>query len=203
MPANDMNKKPSTLPIRTEESKHALNRRQWMAQNALYAGATLACAASLTLPQTGFAQESNTTSQTQDFLWEQELTSLNAEKVTLSRYRNQPLLINFWASWCAPCVEEIPLLNSYYEKMPKGKASMVGIAVDTARNVQRFLANTPIDFDVLIAGSRGMQLSQQLGNPSKGIPFSIMLDASGHTIGSAGGLLNSQILDEWFSAAFS
>lgn len=197
--------KPSTRPsIAHPATANALNRRQWMASNlvrvAALSGITAAAlqgaGAHAETPALAVPEADST-----DFLWEQSFSLLDGNTTTLQAYRGKPLLINFWASWCAPCVQELPLLNLYRQKIPADQAAMVGIAVDTASNVARFMARTPIDLDVLIAGSRGMQLSQDLGNPSRGIPFSVMLDAQGQKIGAAAGLLNAQILDEWLAFA--
>lgn len=181
-------------------TQQPLNRRQWMARNLLPAAAIAGLACTGLSAHAQQAQASPKDASV-DFIWDETFTLLDGGKASLERYRGKPLLINFWASWCTPCVEEMPLLNSYLPKVTQGQGAMVGIAVDTASNVKRFMARTPIDLDVLLAGSRGMQLSQRLGNPSRGIPYSLMLNAQGQPVGSASGLLTTAILDEWLARA--
>lgn len=195
-----MNSRSSAPLFPSSLTNHTLNRRQWMVRNLLPAAAIagLACTGlDATAGQTPVIPKGTSL----DFVWDETFSLLDGSTTSLQGYRGKPLLINFWASWCAPCVEEIPLLNSYLPKIAKGQGAMVGIAVDTASSVKRFMARTPIDLDVLIAGSRGMQLSQRLGNPSRGIPYSLMLNAQGQIVGSASGLLNATILEEWLAKA--
>ncbi len=104
--------------------------------------------------------------------------SINNDNIALSRYKNTWLLVNFWASWCAPCREEIPDLNELANKNKKIK--LVGIAIDEIEAVKKFLNKTPINYDSLIANDiNGVEISKSLGNIKGVLPFTVLIAPNG------------------------
>lgn len=101
----------------------------------------------------------------------------------LSEWRGKALLVNFWASWCAPCREEIPLLNDAQQRYGSKGLQVVGIGVDTAVNVGEFLKTMTFAYPVLIAGAAGIDLMRELGNRPGGLPFNVLLDRQGRLAG--------------------
>ena len=97
----------------------------------------------------------------------------------LLEWQGRPLVCNFWASWCAPCREELPLLDALQQENAPNSLQVVGIAVDNAPNVQEFLKGTKVGFPVLIAGASAVELMRRLRNRSGALPFTVMLDAAG------------------------
>jgi thiol-disulfide isomerase/thioredoxin len=107
---------------------------------------------------------------------------LNAPKGRSSGYDNPAkyTVINFWATWCPPCVEELPML----EKLSRepgflAKSGMVGIAVDSPSSVNDFLQKMSLSFPLALAGLEGSQWMKALGNDSGAMPFTVILDADG------------------------
>jgi thiol-disulfide isomerase/thioredoxin len=96
----------------------------------------------------------------------------------LSGYVGRPLVMNFWASWCAPCVREMPLLESLHHQHPD--LTVLGLAIDTRANVLRFLDKVPVSYPVLLTGTQGIPLMRELGNKGGGLPFTVLYDARGH-----------------------
>lgn len=90
----------------------------------------------------------------------------------LSEWQGRPFLCNFWASWCAPCREEMPLLDA-------APIQVVGIAVDNAENVAEYLRTVKIRFTILIAGASALDLMRRLGNRSGALPYTVVLDGAG------------------------
>src|SRR5258706_6252239 len=78
-----------------------------------------------------------------------KLHELSGKQHSLAEYHGAPTVYNFWATWCAPCRREIPLLNQLYAEHRADKLQMVGIAVDAGADVQKFLATTPVNYAVL------------------------------------------------------
>jgi len=95
----------------------------------------------------------------------------------LERYRGRPLVVNFWATWCAPCVKEMPDLDALHRRFPK--VQFVGIGVDTAENITQFIKKVPVAYPLLVAGNDGVDIVRSLGNTSGGLPFTVVFDADG------------------------
>lgn len=102
--------------------------------------------------------------------------------VRMADFRGRPLLLNFWATWCPPCIEELPLINAFYKENAANGWQVLGLAVDKASAVQAFLQKTPLDFPVGMAGIAGADLGRNLGNLAGGLPFSVALSADGSVI---------------------
>tara|TARA_B100000035_G_scaffold183139_1_gene156374 strand:+ start:759 stop:1277 length:519 start_codon:yes stop_codon:yes gene_type:complete len=86
-------------------------------------------------------------------------------------------ILNFWATWCAPCVEEMPMLSKFYNKTKMEGISVIGLAIDNKENVKQFLRKIKVDHHLLVAGANGTTIMEQIGlNPSNSLPFTIMVD---------------------------
>jgi len=92
-------------------------------------------------------------------------------------WQGKPVLINFWATWCAPCVKEMPALDALSKQHPQ--AQFVGIGVDTADNMRKFVAKVPVSYPLLVAGPGAIDLMRGLGNAPGGLPFTVLLDKNG------------------------
>lgn len=131
--------------------------------------------------------------------WGASLQDLGGNPVALSAMKGRPVLVNFWATWCPPCVEELPLINRFYQSQKDKGWTVLGIAVDKVDAVRPFLARTPLDFPVLIAGFAGSDLGRQLGNDAGGLPFSVLFGAEGQVLDRQIGQLHEKDLVRWAS----
>ena len=86
-------------------------------------------------------------------------------------------MLNFWATWCAPCVEEMPDLDQLSQQFPD--IGFLGLAVDTTRNVEKFLKKVPVHYPILIAGHGGVEQMRDLGNKKGGLPFTVVFNRNG------------------------
>lgn len=112
-------------------------------------------------------------------VWSASFDTPSGGQLQLARFRGQPLLINFWATWCAPCVKELPELNEFQHEFAGKGWKVVGLAIDKPEAVQAFLRKVPVDFDLGLAGLTGADLARKLGNPQGGLPFSVAFDRQG------------------------
>lgn len=112
-------------------------------------------------------------------LWSQQFDTPTGGTLKLADYRGHPLVLNFWATWCPPCVKELPELNHFHEAFHAKGWRVVGLAIDGPTPVREFLAKVGVGFDIGLAGFGGTELSQKLGNAAGGLPFSVILDAQG------------------------
>jgi thiol-disulfide isomerase/thioredoxin len=130
-------------------------------------------------------------------LWHTVFEAPDGTQLPMSGFRGRPLLVNFWATWCPPCVEEFPLLDSFYRKNKANGWQVLGLAIDRVGPVQNFLAHQSIQFPVAMAGMEGIALSKSMGNVGGGLPFTIMLGGDGAVVARKIGKLSAQDLDRW------
>lgn len=134
----------------------------------------------------------------EDVLWALDFAApTGGERLRLADFRGKPLLLNFWATWCPPCIEELPLLSDFYRENAAKGWQVLGIAVDQVGSVNRFLANSPVPFPVVMAGVAGMDLVKLLGNQQGGLPFTVVLGADGRVAQRKIGKLSADDLRDW------
>lgn len=117
---------------------------------------------------------------------------LQGQSQALSAYVGRPLVLNFWASWCAPCVREMPLLEDLHHRHPE--VTILGLAIDTRVNVQRFLQKIHVSYPLLLAGPQGIALMRELGNTGGGLPFTVMYNRQGRASSTVIGELKPDVL---------
>lgn len=93
--------------------------------------------------------------------------------------QGKPLLVNFWATWCPPCVKEMPELDRFQRDFKDAGWRVVGLAIDGPTPVKEFLKKVQVGFDIGLAGFGGTELAQTLGNQAGGLPFTVLIDAQG------------------------
>ena len=91
----------------------------------------------------------------------------------------RPLLINFWASWCGPCIEEMPVLDAFASEQGHNGVQVVGIALDDIDSVRTFLTGTPVSYRILLDVASARDSSVQLGNKRGVLPYSVLVDRDG------------------------
>ena len=101
------------------------------------------------------------------------LPDAQGQTQTMAQWKGKILLINFWATWCAPCREEIPELNEFSHK--NKTIQTIAIAIDDLESVNKFTKKIPIEYLSFIAENEGVQISQSLGNERGVLPFSVII----------------------------
>jgi len=164
----------SLAPVTPDASAPSVARRR-----LLYAGVAGAAA----LGGAGFAwwkfQPHAVEPGGEQALWGLEFETPAGSTVAMKSLAGKPLLLNFWATWCPPCVQELPLLNAFYGEHRAKGWQVLGLAIDQPANVQKFLQRMPLDFPVVLGGLGGAELSRGLGNDKGGLPFTVMFAADG------------------------
>ena len=130
-------------------------------------------------------------------IWQQKFSTPEGAPLALAELKGRPLLINFWATWCPPCVQELPLLSRFYTQVKGNGWQMLGLAIDQTELVQRFLARAPVSFPVAMAGASGVELTKKLGNTAGGLPFSVVFDRQGQIRHRKLGQLQESDLAAW------
>ena len=133
-------------------------------------------------------------------IWQQEFPALAGQPaIRMAALKGQPLLLNFWATWCPPCVDELPMLNQFYQAQRAKGWTVLGLAVDKEEAVARFLQRMPLQFPIAIAGMQGTALSRELGNSAGGLPFTVLFDQRGRVQHRKMGQRLASDLQNWAS----
>ena len=167
-------------------------RRRW-----LYAGVALAAAGGGAVMAWRHLQPHAQEPGPEANLWGQSFASLEGAPLAMAAFRGRPLLLNFWATWCPPCVEELPLLNRFYGERRAQGWQVLGVAVDQPPAVRKFLEKLPLAYPVAIATSGGMQLGRSLGNLQGGLPFTVVFGAEGRIRHRKIGQVRAEDLSRW------
>jgi thiol-disulfide isomerase/thioredoxin len=129
--------------------------------------------------------------------WDLSFDTPAGQPLAAKAFRGKPLLLNFWATWCPPCIAELPLLNEFYRENAAKGWQVMGIAVDQPSAVRGFLERTPLDFPIVMAGLGGTDLSRSLGNLGGGLPFTVLFGADGRILHRKIGQVTPENLRQW------
>lgn len=129
-------------------------------------------------------------------LYALRLPDLAAQPQQLAQWRGKVLVVNFWATWCAPCREEIPELVKLQAKYGGQGLQIVGISIDQADKTGEFAANFKINYPVLVAGFDVIELSRQAGNDKRVLPFTVVLQRQGEIAATELGGVNLDKLEK-------
>ena len=126
-----------------------------------------------------------------------EAVDLQGKAWNAAELAGKVVVLNFWATWCPPCIEELPLIDAFYKQNQSKSFQVVGLAVDQPSQVKRFLTQKPLQFPNGLAGLNGTQLGVSLGNAESVLPFSVLFDAKGKLLAQKAGKLEQKDLDSW------
>ena len=133
----------------------------------------------------------------QTLIWAKTFARPGGGELRLAAFRGKPVLLNFWATWCGPCITELPLLDQFHQEHQAQGWQVIGLAVDNDMPVQAFLAQRPVSFPVGLAGFEGVSLSRRLGNVGGGLPFSVVFNATGAAQHQKLGAIAPEDLARW------
>lgn len=111
-----------------------------------------------------------------------------------SQWRGKVLVVNFWATWCAPCREEIPVFVRLQEEYGARGLQFVGVAIDQPDKVTAFARDFKMNYPILIGGMDSMEWVRRLGNRNGGLPFTIVADREGIIVANHLGAMTEQAL---------
>jgi thiol-disulfide isomerase/thioredoxin len=129
--------------------------------------------------------------------WQQTFERPEGGELALAQFRGRRLVLNFWATWCPPCVAELPLLDGFYRAQQARGWAVVGLAIDQPSAVRAFLAQRPLSLPVGLAGFGGAELAKALGNATGGLPYTVVFDRDGAVLQRKMGKLSPDDLAAW------
>jgi len=120
---------------------------------------------------------------------------------SLDEWRGKLLVVNFWASWCAPCREEMPLLDRTQQRLADKGLQIVGVAYDSPAATGDFLGRVPVKYPILIDDpDKGEDLSARFGNGRGVLPYTVLIGRDGRILARRFGNFTEKSLDEWLSS---
>jgi thiol-disulfide isomerase/thioredoxin len=112
-------------------------------------------------------------------LWPLRFARPEGGELVMAQWRGRPLVVNFWATWCPPCVREMPELDRFHREFAPRGWQVVGLAVDNLAPVRDFLQRIPVGFPIGMAGFAGIEIGRTLGNAAGALPFTVLLGSDG------------------------
>lgn len=114
-----------------------------------------------------------------DIFFKQTLTDATGQVFAFEQLRGSQVVANFWATWCAPCVEEMPELSALATELRDTGTRFVGIGVDNQDAIARFSRQLPVSYPLVVANATGAFLAGRFGNTAGALPYTVILDRSG------------------------
>ena len=128
------------------------------------------------------------------------LTDLQGKERWLSEWQGKIVVLNFWATWCTPCKEEIPLLMDAHKRHQKDGIEIVGIAIDTHEAVGAYAKQLRINYPLLVGDEAGLSLMSRYGNPRGALPYTVVLGVDGAILAKKLGAYKKGELENLFSS---
>jgi thiol-disulfide isomerase/thioredoxin len=166
---------------------------------AVAAGAGVAVWRGRSAPGAPAAQGTASTSPDADtaWLWDARFQQPAGGELQMASLRGKPLLLNFWATWCPPCIKEMPEFDRFHRDHAARGWQVLGLAVDSPKPVRDYLQRMPVGYAIGLAGFEGTDISRKLGNTQGALPFTVLLDARGKVLQRRLGETNYAELAGW------
>ena len=110
------------------------------------------------------------------------LPDLSGRQHNISEWQGKVLVINFWTTWCPPCLKEIPDFIALQQQYAAQGVQFIGIALEDKEPVAKFAAASNINYPILLGGDKGITLAQQLGNNVGAVPYTLVVDRPGQIV---------------------
>jgi thiol-disulfide isomerase/thioredoxin len=179
---------------KTELHRPASAKRRWLLGASVAAGAGLA---GWWVGEQRYTPSDNTAADALSAWRRHPYTDLQGNALQIADFSGHHVLVNFWATWCPPCVHELPLLEAFWREHQSASWKVIGIAVDQAQSVAKFLQKQPLSFPIVLGGASALQHSKVLGNLAGGLPFSLLLAPDGQVLLRKLGQIHEDELQEW------
>ena len=135
-----------------------------------------------------------------DVFYQQSFKDLDGETVSMARWKDKVVVVNFWATWCPPCIEEMPDLQRVHEDYEARGVAVVGLGIDSPAALKRFRDEHLLSLPLFAAGAAGSDLGRALGNASGALPYTVLLDRKGRIVHARLGQIRPAELRRWLDA---
>jgi len=132
-------------------------------------------------------------------IWSLRFEQPDGQALALATFRGAPLVLNFWATWCGPCVKEMPELDRFARAHAAQGVKVLGLAIDSPTPVRQFLQRAPVSYPIALAAFEGTDLSRKLGNANGALPFTAVFNRRGALVQRKLGETSFDELAAWVS----
>ncbi|CAM3733955.1 TlpA family protein disulfide reductase [Polynucleobacter antarcticus] len=167
-----------------------MNRRQWMS----IVGISLLALLAGVLTSQWIYRSSLASDPAIEAFFANPWQGPDGKPIDTQQWKGKILVVNFWASWCPPCVEEMPIFDKLQAELSSKNVLFVGIGIDSPSNIRQFLEMTPVSYPIVIGGMEGSSLSKQMGNAQGALPYTVIIDAKGKATSSKLGKISEEEL---------
>ena len=129
-------------------------------------------------------------------LYNTKLIRIDGTAANADAYRNKIIVLNFWATWCPPCREEMPELSQLHTQYQQQNVTVLGVAIDEPSAVAEYLKNAPVSYPVLLTENESFDLASQLGNNQAVLPYTVIIDENGSIIETFMGRITKEKLEK-------
>lgn len=142
---------------------------------------------------------SNAPSVPSQALLDARFNTLEGQEVPLSQWQNKIIVLNFWATWCPPCREEMPELSNMQKQYKNQNMVIIGLSTDDLETTKTFIANNPVSYPILAGDMQAMNFAESLGNNQSILPYTVVIDEKGRVVKAFFGRINQEILEKTVS----
>jgi peroxiredoxin len=125
------------------------------------------------------SQQQQAESKVVNELFATSLSDLSGQKQSLAQWKGKTLVVNFWATWCNPCVEEMPELSALQNTLSQKNIQIIGIGIDSTANITEFSSKHKIAYPLYVAETEGVEFARKFGNQAGGLPFTVLIEPTG------------------------
>lgn len=136
------------------------------------------------------------TSVDKNVLMNANFTDLNGQQQALKQWQGKIIVLNFWATWCPPCREEMPELSAMQDQYKKQNIVIIGLSTDDLNKTKDFIKTAPVNYPILSGDMEAMSLAETLGNNRGILPYTLIIDAQGKVVEHFFGRVNQQLLEK-------
>jgi thiol-disulfide isomerase/thioredoxin len=133
-----------------------------------------------------------------ELFYQQTLKDAGGATHAMGDHRGKVVVVNFWATWCVPCIKEIPAFSKVHEAAG-GRVAFVGLGIDSPDNIRAFTERFKPSYPLLAAGASGSDVARAFGDDAGALPFTVVLDGSGRVVASHLGQVDEATLDRWLA----
>jgi peroxiredoxin len=130
----------------------------------------------------------------------ESFNDLDGQPMAMARWKDRIVVLNFWATWCPPCVEEMPDLQRVHDEYSARGVTVVGLGIDSPSALKRFRDEYLLSLPLFAAGAGGSELGRALGNPSGALPYTVVIDRKGRIVQARLGQVRPAELRRWLDA---